>query len=291
MIKFKHLFYFVLTSIFLYSCGSDNNGRRIINFDHEAQAVKDKDTIIKFLKTHYYKDAVDSIKPLITGKTALFTDARLKSKTVNEYDLDYTYYYFVKKTGVSTKGFPSVVDSVLTTYRLSSLVSSKNLVKEQDLDIPTWFNAAQIAVRGWLYGFTHFKAGKNITNLTDKNQPITYENGGEGFFLLPSGLSYRNGRTLTNKNLLYIVTLHDIVQNTDHDNDNVPSIFEDVNNDGKPWNDDTDQDGVLNYLDTDDDGDEILTINEDKNKDKDPRNDFNDPNNPTTPDYLNRKIR
>ncbi|MCD8438916.1 peptidylprolyl isomerase [Tenacibaculum finnmarkense] len=289
MIKFKHLFYFAVTSIFLYSCGSDN-GRNIVRFDHEAQAVKDSDTLVEFLKTHYYKDDVDSIKPLIKGKTALFTDSRLKTETVNEYDLDYTYYHFVKKQGISTKKNTTVVDSVLTTYRLSSLVTSDKLVKEQDLETPTWFNAQQIAVRGWLYGFTHFKGG--VLKKQD-NAPNLYEGAGEGFFLVPSGLSYRNDRKskLANKNLLYMVKLHDIIEDTDHDLDNVPSIKEDVNGDGKPWNDDSDNDRVPNYLDNDDDGDGKLTKEEVNKRGGDPLSNFSDATRPSVPDFLNRFIR
>ena len=45
----------------------------------------------------------------------------------------------------------------------------------------------------------------------------------------------------------------------DADNDSVPSATEDVNNDTNLANDDTDLDGIPNYLDNDDDGDLVLT--------------------------------
>lgn len=295
MTKFNYFFYFVLASILLYSCSdSGDDIRRRKPFDHESKAKKDNDTIIKFLKTHYYKDDVDSIKPLKTGKTSLFSDSRLKSKVINEYDLDYTYYYFVKENGISKKGFPTIVDSVLTTYRLSSLVISNKLEKEEDSEVPAWYNAANV-LRGWVHGFTHFKGGLLKTTNDDGspiNGPNIYKATGKGFFLLPSGLSYRNtrGRKLANKNLLYIVDLHDIIQDTDHDLDNVPSILEDVNGDGKPWNDDSDGDRVANFLDSDDDGDGTLTKNEVDEEGGNPLNNFSDPDNPDTPDFLNRDI-
>lgn len=47
--------------------------------------------------------------------------------------------------------------------------------------------------------------------------------------------------------------------NGDADGDGVRNIDEDVNGDGNPHNDDTDSDGLSNYLDNDDDGDGILT--------------------------------
>ena len=105
----------------------------------------------------------------------------------------------------------------------------------------------------------------------------------------------------------------------DDDGDGVPNVFEDFNGDGDLTNDDTDGDGIANYLDadddgdnvptsvelqldvdgnptdtdgdgdadyldTDDDGDGILTINEDANMDGDPTND--DADGDGVPDYL-----
>jgi hypothetical protein len=48
----------------------------------------------------------------------------------------------------------------------------------------------------------------------------------------------------------------------DTDNDGVADIFEDINGDGDPTNDDTDLDLNVDYLDDDDDDDGVLTANE-----------------------------
>ena len=45
----------------------------------------------------------------------------------------------------------------------------------------------------------------------------------------------------------------------DYDLDSVPTLDEDLNNDGNFANDDTDADGIPNFVDNDDDGDMILT--------------------------------
>ena len=142
-------------------------------------------------------------------------------------------------------------------------------------------------------------------------------------------MAYRNagsGSIFPNESILFYIDLYDVIENTDQDNDGVASIMEDPDGDGDPRNDDTDEDLIPNYNDTDDDGDRIqsrdedvngdgdprnddtdgdlipnyldadddgdgkLTINEDENGDGDPTNDFNDPNNPTLPDYLNPDI-
>lgn len=70
----------------------------------------------------------------------------------------------------------------------------------------------------------------------------------------------------------------------DPDDDTVATDTEDTNQDGNPTNDDTDGDGVPNYMDPDDDGDSVPTLNEDRNQDGNPTNDDTDGDG--TPDYL-----
>ena len=52
---------------------------------------------------------------------------------------------------------------------------------------------------------------------------------------------------------------------TEDDNDGIPAELEDINGNGDLDDDDTDQDGVPNYLDVDDDGDNVLTTAENPN--------------------------
>lgn len=49
------------------------------------------------------------------------------------------------------------------------------------------------------------------------------------------------------------------------DGDGIPAVLEDLNEDGNLNNDDTDMDGIPNYLDDDDDGDNVPTIDEGHN--------------------------
>ena len=73
----------------------------------------------------------------------------------------------------------------------------------------------------------------------------------------------------------------------DSDGDGIYDIYEDVDGDGDITNDDTDGDGIPNYLDPDDDGDGILTIDEgaDPNGDGNP-DDAIDTDGDGIPDYL-----
>lgn len=74
------------------------------------------------------------------------------------------------------------------------------------------------------------------------------------------------------------------VELTDTDSDGVLDIDEDINGDGNLDNDDTDQDGIPDYLDEDDDGDGVNTAEEDRDNDGDPTTDDSDGD--QTPDYL-----
>ncbi|WP_034044834.1 hypothetical protein [Wocania ichthyoenteri] len=73
---------------------------------------------------------------------------------------------------------------------------------------------------------------------------------------------------------------------TEDDNDGVPAALEDVNGDDNLENDDTDGDGLPNYIDEDDDGDNVPTKDEDLNKDGDFTNDDTDGDG--VPNYLDK---
>jgi hypothetical protein len=72
---------------------------------------------------------------------------------------------------------------------------------------------------------------------------------------------------------------------TDDDNDGVPTLFE-LDASGNPL--DTDGDGIIDAIDTDDDGDGLLTTDEDLNGNGDPRDD--DTDNDGTPNYLESSL-
>ncbi|CAM1367229.1 Peptidyl-prolyl cis-trans isomerase [Tenacibaculum litopenaei] len=287
MIKTKHFLFALLGAVLLTSCGSNET----TPFDHAAQALIDNDTLVKFFKNNYYNPTTKLVEPLKAGETALADDAKLITKEVTENDIKYKLYYYQVEVGTDpkAKGFPTVMDSVLTKYDGRIISNSKTVANSFEKNT-AWLTLANV-IPGWTHAFVHFKGGQNTTVT---NGPLSYTGEGDGIIFIPSGLAYRNvgsGSVPANGILLFYIKLWDIVPNTDHDRDNVPSIFEDPDGDGNPKNDNTDGDSFPNYLDTDDDGDRVLTKDEDKNKDGDPRNDFNDPNNPTLPDYLNRNAR
>jgi FKBP-type peptidyl-prolyl cis-trans isomerase len=293
MNKIKNIFGLIILSGIIYACSDDPIAAAVDDFDHEAQALIDKDSLTSFFTKHYYDTDVDSVKSLIAGATPLSEDSNLKTMMVVENEIDYELYYYVNNVGTPTidKGFPTPLDSVFVKYEGFRIKGTDSITPRFEIrETPIWAPLNNV-IRGWSHGFTHFKNGDNATN----NGPITFVNGGKGILFIPSGLAYRNsgtqGAILPNENLMFYIDLFDFIQDTDHDNDGVPSYLEDPDGDGDPRNDDTDGDFFANYLDSDDDGDGVLTIDEDDNEDGDPTNDFSDPDDRTLADYLNPAIK
>jgi len=264
MNKIKYSIVLFLLSIVIYSCGDDNfNGinNPFLDIDHEALALSDNDTLVNFLKNHYYDDTVgvDSVKTLVAGKTPLFDN--IITMNVKRNDIDYKLYVYKIKDGnpidpvygspSDDKGYPSVSDSIYANYSGQAILSSTELGVNFDRNTTgAWFSYTSLAVRGWSFGFTNFKGGylKKEADGSVFNGPITYLDGAKGILFIPSGLSYtsidtRNySSSLVNQNLLFYVELLDFVKDTDHDNDGTPSDEEDANNDGDLTNDFSDAD-------------------------------------------------
>jgi hypothetical protein len=72
----------------------------------------------------------------------------------------------------------------------------------------------------------------------------------------PSNLGVTNDYSSTEGTATFTIVL------IEDDNDGIPAAYEDINGDGDLDNDDTDGDGLPNYLDIDDDGDNVLTSTE-----------------------------
>jgi hypothetical protein len=126
-----------------------------------------------------------------------------------------------------------------------------------------------------LYNNTNL-IGSTYTNTTINQQycylKITYSG---------SGISYNQA------DLDYYLSCHILMVHqptSDFDNDSVSNGDEDLNNNFRLGDDDTDADGIPNFKDTDDDQDGVLSINEDYNNNGNLLDD--DINFNSIPDYL-----
>jgi FKBP-type peptidyl-prolyl cis-trans isomerase FkpA len=273
--KIKNIISLLIISLVIFSCKKDDNEAP---FDAAAQALLDDETLIEYLQSHYLNEEDGGIWTVANGETPLMGQVDVKEIIVE--DILYKLYYLRVEQGIGNKA--SKLDSVFVNYTGmlldSTVFDSRNSI---------WFDLTNIlysgGASGFAYGVEELKKGEKIVN-TDES--FYFENTGKGIFFFPSGLGYKNRPQSiipANAPLIFFITLNTINE-SDHDNDSVLSKNEDVDNNGDISDDDTDEDGIPNYLDVDDDGDGILTKDEDANEDGDPTND--DTDNDGIPDYL-----
>ena len=269
--KFKNLLLIIALSIVIFACKNDDDD---VSTDPATQSLVDDGDLIEYLQTHYLNETDDGIWTITNGETPLMEQVEVQNITKD--DISYKLYFITQNGGVTSA--PSRADSILTTYT-GMLLDSTVFDSRSTL---TWLRLTTV-IDGWSHGFTNFKGGNKIVN---DDESFYYENHGKGILFIPSGLAYSNigqGFIPPDSPLIFQITLND-VNESDDDNDGIPSILEDIDGDGDVKNDDTDEDLIPNYLDIDDDGDGILTIDEDANGDGDPTNDDTDGDG--TPDYL-----
>lgn len=269
--KIRSLLLILSIGLIIFACKDDDDE---INTDPVKQAVIDDEDLVEYLQTHYLNEEDGGIYTIDGSQTPLMEQVEVDN--IEEDDISYKLYYLVEENGTTIS--PSRVDSVLTTYtgmRLDSTVfDSRSSL--------TWLPLSGV-IKGWSYGFMHYKGGEVITN---PDESFDYENYGQGILFIPSGLAYGvNGSQsiAPNTPLVFQITLQD-VKRVDNDSDLVLSINEDVNGNGDLTDDDTDGDEIPNFADVDDDGDGTLTKYEDLDKDGDPRNDDTDGDG--VPNYL-----
>lgn len=231
--------------------------------------------------------------PIMSYKSNVGTATfpQLKSKIVNLYGVDHELYYLVLREGVGES--PMNTDNVLTSYSGSYLtsVAAKGTfsayIKTTSFEkvvYPTTYLNLYRTIFGWSETFPEFKTGVVESNPSNDGTTI-YSDFGAGVLFIPSGLGYFTGKDaipayspLVFSFKLYKMSRADnefIVQNGTIVSvaDGIPDYLEDLNHDGyvrdysnttlypnPPVNpDDTDGDGIPDFLDTDDDGDGFTT--------------------------------
>lgn len=272
--KLKYFFLFIL-GVAIFSCSDDDNNE--IDHDPVEQAILDDDELVDFLKSHYLTPEKE-IAEIENGETPLFDI--VSTDEITYADIDYKMYYYVDQVGIGMQ--PTRNDSVQILYKGFLLNGNKFDENTNYTSQKSWFHLPQ-TIPGFRYGATYYRAGEKVIY---PDESFGYENTGNGFFFMPSGLAYGYFGTVgipSNSPIYYFMDLGKIVE-ADADGDLVPNNIEDIDGDGDVMNDDTDEDGIPDYQDIDDDGDGILTKNEDTNEDGDPTNDDTDGDG--TPDYL-----
>jgi len=262
---------FVLLTI--SSCKKEDDG--VVSFplrDRAEEAQVANAEITTYLETHFYNyeefanpDAdfdyrikFDTIAGDNASKAPLMDQVSSKIVTDREEEnITYTLYYLSVIEGEGKQvNFPDIV-----TLSYEGRLLSNNSLFDSSVN-PVRFDLTQV-INGFQDGLKEFKTATNI--IENEDGTVTYENYGVGAVFIPSGIGYFSNSPSfalpAYSQLIFTFQVY-ATQNGDQDDDGVPSIFEDLNNNDLEEDDDTDGDFVPNYADNDDDNDGRLTKNE-----------------------------
>ena len=285
----KKLFFLLPVFLLFLQCKKEDTTEPITIRDYSEQVIVDQDLLETYLKTHTYNYEdfnnesdvnikLDTISDNNSSRVSLFEQASIKTIDVTNAEgqiTSHNLYYIIAREGSNES--PSVADSVYVAYN-GILTDGSSFDNSK---FPIWIDLAN-TIEGFREGVSELRTGKFTEN---SNGTIAYTSFGVGLFFIPSGIGYFENVSSgipEYSPLIFTVKLMTHTE-TDHDNDGILSIFEDIDGDNKPFGDDTDGDRLWNMYDVDDDGDGILTINElDKNNDSI----IDDINNDGIPDYL-----
>jgi hypothetical protein len=293
MNKFKFYFILSITSLSLFSCSKNNDTAEVTPPRAFAvQYATDITDIETYLNTNYITVTADqdvTITEIPDGGTQASimsykdktTFPKLLSREVKLHDITYILYYLVLREGVGER--PSNVDGVLASYRgdylqqtLVSNVSTLTPTLFEEVKFPQQITDLFNTIRGWKEIFPQFKTGNYTSN---PDGTVSHTDFGAGVMFIPSGLAYyASGKDVipAYAPLVFSFKLYEI-QRLDHEfkllngipvptPDGVLSYQEDLDGDGYMWTaselpagainpDDTDGDGIPDFLDVDDDGD------------------------------------
>lgn len=286
MNKFKYYFILLLAGIAIVSCSKDHDDPETVPLrDYKEQYKADNDSIVKYLNTHYIKEVTANfditIEKIPAGGTQTSimnqTVYPLQSRDVYNHDVTYKVYYLSLNKG--TGEAPMNTDRVFASYTgslLNGTVFDSSYGVGRSFEL--YMYAAQSVIDGWGEIFPQFKTG--TPSAPGPDGTITYTDFGAGVMFLPSGLGYYGSGQESipaYSPLVFSFKLFSL-QRLDHDFDGVFDYQEDLNGDGYVYDfrdtaryptppttmvaDDTDKDGIPDYVDSDDDGDGFSTYYE-----------------------------
>jgi hypothetical protein len=234
-----------------------------------------------------------AMQPSIMSYLNSATFPKLLTRPVNLHGIEYTIYYLVLREGekntATLKGgeSPTNTDAVLASYSgrylQSTIIDGITTVAASpdpfdEVKFPNQFFSLLGTIKGWGEIFPQFKTGSyedhKINGISDGT--TDYTKFGAGVMFIPSGLAYYNtgaGSIPSYAPLVFSFKLYEI-QRIDTDGDGILNYQEDLNGDGYMYDyrnlvnyptmpstnpDDTDGDGIPNFVDVDDDGDNYTT--------------------------------
>jgi len=296
----------------LSSCDGDDGLLEAQNIDPQTVAeteIENDDAIISFLETHFYnyeefesppadfdfRVRIDTISGDNADKLPLINFVETQTIRVPEVEdedveIEHTLYFIQAREG--SGGSPTIGDDVFVNYEGILL----DRTPFDGSTTPIVFNLSAV-VRGFGNGVTKLNAGFGPTENGDGT--VSYSDFGVGIVIMPSGLGYFNAPPTAiipfYAPLVFSVELLSFIEDTDGDDDGIPSHLEDIDGDGNLNNDNTDQESeigffVPNYQDSDDDGDGTPTRDEISDENGNIIIPYPDSDGDGTPDYLDPDV-
>jgi FKBP-type peptidyl-prolyl cis-trans isomerase FkpA len=252
--------------------------------DRNEQQEADRDSLINYLETHYYNSG-----DFISGENYTYEDILITEMPIDDEGnyflpdpdnntilkdavethttvfLDTTYEYYILRLNQGGGESPSFTDSI--RYRFEGSVVENQTVF-QSLTSPDIINLQTDgftvlgAIRGWQLIIPTFQSSEDFN--TGIDGVVNFNNYGLGVMFIPSGLGYFSASLPDIPPYSNLVFKFELLQYevVDHESDGIPSFKEDINNDLSVLDDDTDGDGLANFVDLNDDGDSVSTLDE-----------------------------
>ena len=283
---------------FIFSCSDDDDAASEQVELRDPEEVRDENMlqIEEFLSTHFYRFEDNPQNPnfqnivfdTIAGDNAnqepVINSEYLKSKPVTQQDVEYKLYYLKFREGAESVRKPTFADSVLVTYKGLSLFENRIFDGSPN---PIWFDLIN-NIRGFYEVMDEFRGSTSFQENPDGT--ISFDDDfGIGTVFIPSGIAYYSAPPSGSGIAIYEPIIFNIQlyksKESDHDRDGVPSWMEDINEDRRITNDDSDGDNIPDFADINDDGDGTLTEDEIE-FDAEGNLIFPDSNGNGTPDYL-----
>lgn len=279
LMKMKKNLFITILSVFILviSCQKEDRVTAPPARPYAEVYPEDHEKIREFLKTHHVVVDADfntTFFEIEEGgtETPIFEMTGILDSldlNVEAHGIEYKIYYLNFNQGIGES--VTRVDSAMVAYKgfsfqkatSTEVVGGETVTTEYTAQIffderisPIWFQLEDV-IRGWGAIIPKFNTG-TITNNPDGSN--TYNDFGAGVMFLPSGLGYYNsatGNIPSYAPLVFNFKLYN-QKSRDHDFDRILSKYEYGSN-FEIEADDTDGDGLPDYLDPDDDGDGFLT--------------------------------
>lgn len=274
------------------SCSDDDDGPEVEVVPPRLLsevALEDDAEIVEFLKTHFYNEEefqnapegfdykikFDTIAGANSSKPSIYDSPNLITETISVASSDFgrddgevvshKLYTLIARQGEG--GIPTIGDNSFLQYE-GLLLGGK--IFDGATQQPVRFYLGEPGLRvGFAKAMLKLKTG--IGPVDNVDGTISYTEYGIGAVFMPSGLAYFDqpaGLIPSYSPLIFKLDALDFEPNTDIDGDGIPSILEDLNNNGNLNDDNTDADTeainarIPNHYDPDDDGDGIPTRDE-----------------------------